>query len=161
MEIVPATWFQNLKKQWRRRKYRNLDKWSHDAVHTKKKIKITRFGGNKKGLVLVHVDKSTNAHIAGGKKSIPNSRPIPIVVSSTDEVEDGRSVLEIYKRVVSTRAWIGFVLLTHAIALYIYMHRFKHKFVSFDIARDVCKRVVYSSTTCFVNLTYIGRFRTY
>lgn len=100
-------------------------------------------------------------HIAGGKKSIPNSRPIPIVVSSTDEVVDGRSVLEIYKRVVSTRAWIGFALLTHAIALYIYMHRFKHKFVSFDIARDVCKRMVYSNTTCFVNLTCIGRFRTY
>lgn len=52
----------------------------------------------------MHVDKRTDAHIAGGKKSIPNSRPIPIVVSSTDEVVDGRSVLEIYKRVVSTRA---------------------------------------------------------
>ncbi|KAH7834531.1 hypothetical protein Vadar_017065 [Vaccinium darrowii] len=101
MEIVPDRWLQNLKRYWRRRKYGEFD-INHDAVHAKRKIKTTRFGSpSKEGFV---VDKSTVGQILGGNEySIPKSRPTPIVVSSTDEVVDERSVLEIYKQVVSTR----------------------------------------------------------
>ncbi|KAG5532327.1 hypothetical protein RHGRI_026831 [Rhododendron griersonianum] len=124
MDMVPATYLDNLKRYWRRRKYQRLD-------DNKKRMKVARLGNNQrrgwklrlarklKFKVVLPVKLLTKFHSAyinmmvrlvgdketglfGGKR-IPKSGPVPMVASASNEIVDGRMVMEIYKRLVSTR----------------------------------------------------------
>ncbi|KAF7132805.1 hypothetical protein RHSIM_Rhsim09G0103200 [Rhododendron simsii] len=128
MDMVPATYLDNLNRYWRRRKYQRLD-------DTKKKMKVARLGNNQrrgwklrlvrklKFKVVLPVKLLTKFHSAyinmmvrlvgdketglfGGKR-IPKSGPVPMVASASNEIVDGRMVMEIYKRLVSTRSFPG------------------------------------------------------
>ncbi|KAF7131826.1 hypothetical protein RHSIM_Rhsim09G0103100 [Rhododendron simsii] len=130
MDTDRATYLDNLKRYWRRRKYQRLD-------DTKKSRRVARLGNNQRRgwklrlgrklkfkvflpvklmtkfrraysnmMVRLVGDKETG-HF-GGKK-IPKSGPVPMVASASYEIDD-RMVLEIYKRLVSTRQLTAFLV---------------------------------------------------
>ncbi|KAH7841796.1 hypothetical protein Vadar_034459 [Vaccinium darrowii] len=131
MDIVPATYLDDLKRYWRRRKYQRLD-------DNKKRLKVARLGNNQrrgwkvrlvrklKFKVVLPVKLVTKFHAAyvnmmvrlvGDKetgifkeKKIPKSGPVPMVASGSNEIVDGRMVMEIYKRLVSTRELAGLLV---------------------------------------------------
>ncbi|KAI8539026.1 hypothetical protein RHMOL_Rhmol09G0149200 [Rhododendron molle] len=129
--MVPARYLVNLKRYWRRRKYQRLD-------NNKKRTKVARLGNNQRRgwklrlarklkfkvflpvklirakfhrayinmMVRLVGDKETG--LFGGKK-IPKSGPVMMVASSSNEIIDDEMVLEIYKRLVSTRQLTAFL----------------------------------------------------
>ncbi|GMY18460.1 hypothetical protein FCV25MIE_13699 [Fagus crenata] len=120
METVPSTYYGNLKRYWRRRRYQRLN----GANNNKRKLKITRLGGTARRLWRVRrtpkltlikvvslspiklLAKFHDAYVkmmirlVSNVKNPKDDRRIS-VVSSGEEV-DGRFVLEIYKRIAST-----------------------------------------------------------
>ena len=136
MEIVPAAYFDNIKRCWRRRRYQKLD----DPARGKKKMKMGRLGTRtrprlwriklvrKLRFPLVspaklvakfhkaYVDcllrlvgaKDSGSTIYGGKR-VPKGQPVPVVCGG-DEIVDGRMVMEIYKRLVSTREFAALLV---------------------------------------------------
>ncbi|GFZ16032.1 Transcriptional repressor NrdR like [Actinidia chinensis var. chinensis] len=127
MDIVPASYFENLKRYWRRKKYQRLD-----DSNGRKRLKVMRLGGKarrvwkirlipklKFKLVTKFHEAYVNMMIAimgdkdkglYGMKKVPKDRPVPIVSSNSNQVVDGRMVLEIYKRLVSTRELAGLLV---------------------------------------------------
>ncbi|XAR72307.1 hypothetical protein NMG60_11018900 [Bertholletia excelsa] len=109
MDIVPASYFDNIKRYWRRRKYQRLD-------DGRKRVKIARLGNRtrrswKIRLVPKLRFKLVDAMIrlVVGKK-VEKKKPLPMISASTNEVVDGRMVMEIYKRLVSTREFAGLLV---------------------------------------------------
>ncbi|KAL7240334.1 hypothetical protein ACSBR2_006063 [Camellia fascicularis] len=119
MDIVPATYVENIKRYLRRRKYQRLD-------NTKKRLKTTRLGSKtrhwswkirrpvpklrfKTVSPIKLMAKLHDAYVdmmirLVGAKRVPKGRSVPVpMVAANDEVVDGRLVLEIYKRLVSSR----------------------------------------------------------
>ncbi|KAA8532641.1 hypothetical protein F0562_032543 [Nyssa sinensis] len=119
MDILPSSaYFENIKRYWRRRKYRRLED------DNKKKLKMTRLGNKKRRVWKIrlapklrfrvvspikvlakfhdaYIDMmiglaGNNVGLFGGKR-VPKGRPP--MISSSDEVVDGRMVM----RLVSTR----------------------------------------------------------
>ncbi|GLT69205.1 hypothetical protein SLA2020_413740 [Shorea laevis] len=141
MEIVPSAYYENLKRYWRRRRYKRLN----GANNNRRKLKIARLGGGGsstarrlwrtrttpkqirfnvnnivspiKLLAKLHdayvdmmirlagnVGNPNNVDLFGGKR-VPKGRQTS-TLSCGDEV-DGKLVLEIYKRIASTRKIAG------------------------------------------------------
>lgn len=129
MEISPATCFDNLKRYWRRR-YQRLTGAS--ATNNRRKLRIVRLGGDnhrkirlipKRRLKIVspikllakfhdayvdtmigfasNVGKVNKVRALGGKRIAKSSQVL--MVSSTGEEVDSKSVLEIYKRLAASR----------------------------------------------------------
>ncbi|KAL7260414.1 hypothetical protein ACSBR1_006139 [Camellia fascicularis] len=127
MDIVPATYVENIKRYLRRRKYQRLD-------NTKKRLKTTRLGSKTRHWswkirrpvpklrfktvspiklmaklhdayvdMMIRLVGDNNDGIFGAKR-VPKGRSVPVpMVAANDEVVDGTLVLEIYKRLVSSR----------------------------------------------------------
>ncbi|KAA8529103.1 hypothetical protein F0562_034098 [Nyssa sinensis] len=124
MDILPGAYFENIKRYWRRRKYQRLD----DS--NRKKMKITRLGNRNRKVCKIRLVPKLRFKIVSpikllakfhdgyinmmiglvgnkkasllGEKRVPKGGPVPIV-SASDEIVDCRMVMEIYKRLVSTR----------------------------------------------------------
>ncbi|KAM0961281.1 hypothetical protein ACFX13_021003 [Malus domestica] len=131
MEIDPTTYYDNLKRYWRRRRYQRMN------GETRKKMRVTRLGGGAKGsnsprrswklktklrflkfvspiklLAKLHngyVDMMIRmAGKAGGvgriaAKKIAKPQDQISMASCGDELVDSRLVLEIYKRLAASR----------------------------------------------------------
>ncbi|KAL6982429.1 hypothetical protein U1Q18_045183 [Sarracenia purpurea var. burkii] len=121
MDMIPATYFDNLKRHWRRKKYQKLD---HDSTtHGKKRppMKVARLGskthrvfklrskvvlapikllarfhGTMMRLVGAGDDEKVNSGLFGRKRIPKGRRAIPIV-SASNKVVDRRLILELYK----------------------------------------------------------------
>lgn len=134
MDILQIPNFGNLKRNWRRRRYQRLD----DASNNKKKLRIARLGSKKpRGFKLRIIPKlrlkfispirifskfheayvNTMIRLVGYNKTgiiegkrVPRREPIPMVSTSSNEIVDGRLVLEIYKRMLSSRESAGLLV---------------------------------------------------
>ncbi|KAI8023111.1 hypothetical protein LOK49_LG03G00865 [Camellia lanceoleosa] len=126
MDIVPATYVENIKRYLRRRKYQQLD-------NPKKRLKTTRLGSKTRHWswkirrpvpklrfktvspiklmaklhdayvdMMIRLVGDNNVGIFRAKR-VPKGRSPAPMVAANDEVVDGRLVLEIYKRLVSSR----------------------------------------------------------
>lgn len=109
MDILEIVNFGSLKRYWRRRRYQRLD----DATKIKRKLKIAKLFAKfyrfyiDAMIRLVSYKKSNNGLINEKKVSKPNNRAFLMVSSGTNEVIDCRLVLEIYKRILSSRQSAG------------------------------------------------------
>ncbi|PSR91124.1 hypothetical protein CEY00_Acc28466 [Actinidia chinensis var. chinensis] len=130
MDIVPATYWETLKRYLRRRRrYKRLS----GAASSKKRLKTTRLGGKTRGIwklrlaprlkinvspikllvkfhdayvdLMTHLVVNSNVVLFGEKRRIPQGRPVPNVVcaSTNDKNGDSKLVMEIYKKLVSSK----------------------------------------------------------
>ncbi|XP_068326459.1 uncharacterized protein [Pyrus communis] len=131
MEIVPTTYYDNLKRYWRRRRYQKLN------GEPRKKMRVTRLGGGAKGSTspkrswklktklrlmkfvspIKLLTKLHNGYVdlmirmagkAGGvgrisAKKIAKPQDQVSVAACGDQLVDSRLVLEIYKRLAASR----------------------------------------------------------
>lgn len=88
MAILQSSNFESWKKYWKRRRYQRID----DAAKNRRKMKIERLGSVSSG-------KSTLKR----EKSVRLDRPLPMISTTSNEVVDGRMIVEVYKRMVSCR----------------------------------------------------------
>ncbi|CAL5350225.1 unnamed protein product [Camellia sinensis] len=130
MDTAPATTFQNLKRYLRRRRYQRLDNTTNNKrmkitrlgsgsknrrrvwkirLSPKLRFKVAlpspmkllaKFHEAYVGM-MVRMVGDNDIDLFGGKR-IPKGRSLPMMVSSSDEIVDGKLVLEIYKRLVSS-----------------------------------------------------------
>lgn len=131
MDILPFGYLDGIKRYWRRRRYQRLDDalkvkrrlkiaylGSRKSSKKEVKIKKSRKWGFKIITPMKLVAKFHEAYIeamlrlASSKridyvkneaKRVAESQPIPMLSAPTNEMVDSRVVVEIYKRVVSTR----------------------------------------------------------
>lgn len=138
MDILEIANLESLKRYWRRRRYQRLDnthkskrklkiarlgnrnqRYSNVKLSHNLRIKIISPTKLFAKFYRVYVDvmirlvsykKSNNGLIGEKKVPKPNNRACLMVSSGTNEVVDCRLVLEIYKRIMSSRESAGFLV---------------------------------------------------
>ncbi|PRQ40271.1 hypothetical protein RchiOBHm_Chr4g0434241 [Rosa chinensis] len=133
MEIAPSSYYTNLKRYWRRRRYQRL------SVDNKKKLRVQRLGGGPNGtspprrffkirklrflkfvspinllakvhgayvdmMVMMAGNVGGARRIAGGSKKVAKAQDqISVAATCGEQAVDTRLVLEIYKRLAASR----------------------------------------------------------